>query len=162
MLLAVIFAAAVSQEAFAQEPTYSDYRDVFPQCSDFEPSPENSTIYLAKCGDRVMGFCFQTSDFAPIESRGYSGIINTLVGMDTTGMITGIKVISYSEAYEYADEFAYGGPFIDQFQGKYKGDSFRVGQDIDGITGATVSSSAIAKSVGQSAQRVYSIMAGRY
>lgn len=85
---------------------------------------------------------------------GYGGDITLAVGVDPgTNSVIGIKVLSHEETPGMGDKIE-GESFLSQFTGKPVDAPFVVGQDIDGITAATVSSEAVAKLVGGTAQQV--------
>ena len=89
------------------------------------------------------------------RGSGYSSVIETMVGVDTSGNIQGMKVLSQTEtpglgtkveAIKYGESEPY---FTRQFLGKQAG-NVAVKQDngnIDSITGATISSRALTNSV---------------
>jgi len=87
----------------------------------------------------------------PLE-RGYDGPIKMLVGMDTAGVLRGIIVTENREPYGY---FSVDLPeFAEQFEGKNIRDPFRVGEDIDAITRATISVRSASRAVRNSSRRV--------
>jgi ferredoxin/Na+-translocating ferredoxin:NAD+ oxidoreductase RnfG subunit len=99
-----------------------------------------------------VGLCFLTTDIAP-EIKGYAGPIKLMVGMDTQGVLSGIEIISHHETPSYV--WGIEAPwFKTQFKGKSASDPFQVDGDIDGISRATVTVTAIAQGVKRSAVRV--------
>ena len=94
----------------------------------------------------LIGYAFVTPDMPP-EPVGYNGPIDTLVGIDLEGNITGVKVVYYKESLRYTigDFFSWG--FEDQFVGKTAADRFQVDKDLDGIARATISAKAMARGV---------------
>ena len=106
-------------------------------------------------GEQVLvGYAFLTSDLPP-EELGYSGPIEALVGMDLEGTLTGVRVMRYREAFQriYGDFLRVPG-FQEQFAGKHIADPFRVYRDVDGISRATISVSAMARGIRNAARRV--------
>src|SRR5690606_16747802 len=90
-------------------------------------------------------------ELEPLE-RAYDGPIKMLVGMDTKGELTGIVVVEHREPYGY---FSVDLPeFPAQFAGKSVRDRFRVGEDIDAITRATVTVASASRAVRNSARRI--------
>lgn len=104
----------------------------------------------------LIGYAVVTADVLP-EPSGFSGPIDTLIGMDLEGTIVGLKVIYYKESHRYTigDFFSWPG-FEDQFIGKVPTDKFRVHRDgdIDGIAKATISVKAMAAGVRQTVRAV--------
>lgn len=91
---------------------------------------------------RLIGYCIRAS------GTGYNGYIRILVGIDTRGIIKGVKVLEHHETPGLGskiNEIKPGekGPwFLAQFKGK-AAKTLRVKKDIDAITGATISSKAV-------------------
>jgi len=136
LLKAVVPGADSFSEKEGEPPVYRAYRT----------DPDN--------GDKqLIGYAFVTPDMPP-EPNGYSGPIDTLVGMDLQGKIVGLKVIYYKESLRYTmgDFFSWG--FEEQFIDKSAADGFRVGRDIDGISKATISARAATSGIRQAVRAV--------
>jgi hypothetical protein len=74
---------------------------------------------------------FWTTELEPLE-RGYDGPIKMLVGMDTSGVLTGVLVTQHHEPY---GDFSVDPPqFAAQFKGKSIRDPFKVGADVDAVS----------------------------
>ena len=74
------------------------------------------------------------------NERGYHGPMHILVGMDLQGVLTGVVVDYDSEPYGY---FSVQPPeFVAQFKGKSVRAPFRVGEDIDAVSRATITITA--------------------
>ena len=101
----------------------------------------------------LIGYAFVTPDFPP-EPNGYSGPIDTLVGLGLDGKIVGLKVIYYKESLRYTigDFFSWG--FEEQFVGLDAANRFRVDKEIDGIVKATISAKAAARGIRRSVRAV--------
>ena len=78
-------------------------------------------------------------------TAGYAGTIRMLIGVSQEGRVTGLQVRSMEETFGLGAEALTDWEFLAQFLGT-EGDA-QVGADIDSITGATVTSKAIARSV---------------
>ena len=84
--------------------------------------------------------------------RGYGGPIAILVGVDAKGVITGIVMGEHHEPYgDFSIDRA---EFAAQFRGKDVRDPFRLGQDIDAVSRATITMSSAVRAVRNSARRV--------
>lgn len=81
-----------------------------------------------------------------VAPRGYGGPIVFDVGINKKGEIVGISVISIKETPGLGQNVMEPG-FTRQFIGKMANDDLEVGKDIDGLTGATISSNALALGV---------------
>src|SRR5690606_25141564 len=145
--------------------------EVMPGADSYSPRkgrPPYVEAYRTEDGERkVIGYVFLSTDIVDIP--GYSGQpMVTLIGMVTTGHITGTQILRHAEpilllGIPEADLMT----FIDQYLGKYVGDRIEIGKSrpeegligLDAISGATVtviaenqtilrSAMAIAKQVG--------------
>ena len=76
---------------------------------------------------------------------GYAGNITMLIGVSNEGTVTGLQVRDMSETQGLGGEALWNWEFLIQFLNN-AGDA-AIGENIDGLTGATVTSKAIAKSV---------------
>lgn len=85
------------------------------------------------------GFVVQTC------TDGYAGEIVMLVGVNKSGEVQGLVVRQLSETYGLGAEALTDTKFLSQFL-ETAGDA-QIGTNVDAITGATVSSKAIAKAV---------------
>ncbi|MCA9737739.1 MAG: 4Fe-4S binding protein [Gemmatimonadetes bacterium] len=102
----------------------------------------------------VVGYVFHTPDVPP-ERMGYSGPIETVVGMDLDGRITGVRITDYWESIRSSmGDFLREPGLQEQFAGKPIGDAFLVGEDVDGVSRATISAQALARGVRDAARRV--------
>ncbi len=94
----------------------------------------------------LVGFAFLTTDIAP-EILGYAGPIKILVGMTPQGSITKVHILDHSETSSYMFQLD---AFLSQFNSKSLNDPFALGDDIDGISRATITSNAITRAIGKS------------
>ena len=144
-------------------------KEVFPEAVGFEPVREAGEILYYKAigqDEKEIGYVFKAS------SRGYSSDIVTIAGLDLKGRITNIKVVYQNETPGLGTRITeviqketlwdvilkkvkLGKPpkpwFQEQFSGK---DAFGLSQNIDAITGATISSRAVIESVQEKASRL--------
>ncbi len=127
------------------------------------PKAAKGVIVPVKKGDKILyykGFASpDTTDLVGYiilsSAHGYSSNIEVMIGVDTTGVIQGMKILSQSETpglgakiteVKYGDKWPW---FQHQFIGK-KGDNLQVDKDggeIKSVTGATISSRAVTKAV---------------
>ena len=93
---------------------------------------------------KPIGYVFWTTDMVPNE-HGYHGPVHILVGLDLTGIITGIVVDYHSEPYGY---FSVEPPeFPAQFKGKSIFAPFRVGEDVDAVSRASLTISSATRAI---------------
>lgn len=79
------------------------------------------------------------------ESNGYGGPLKMAVAVDLEGTITGMAVIQHRETPSWFRKVS-DSDFLKSFLSKSYEDPFQLGEDVDGITSATYTSRAIAKS----------------
>ena len=79
------------------------------------------------------------------QTYGYAGYIQMLIGVHNDGYVTGLQVRSMEETYGLGAEALTDWEFLAQFL-RSEGDA-EIGTNVDAITGATVTSKAIARSV---------------
>ena len=134
-------------------------KEVVPGADSFSDKEGEPPVYKAyrsneSTGEKeLIGYAFVTPDVPP-ERNGYSGTIDTLIGMDLEGTIVGLKVIYYKESHRYTigDFFSWG--FEGQYIGKSAKDRLSIGRDIDGIAKATISAKAAAWGIRQTIRAV--------
>lgn len=78
-------------------------------------------------------------------TAGYAGPISMLIGVSDDGYVTGLQVRAMEETFGLGAEALSDWEFLAQFL-RNEGDA-EIGTNIDAITGATVTSKAIARSV---------------
>jgi NosR/NirI family nitrous oxide reductase transcriptional regulator len=130
---------------------------LFPDATAFSPkegSPPHFKAFTAdpQTGGRtVLGYAFWTTELEPLE-RGYDGPIKILVGLNPKGVLAGILVVDHHEPYGY---FSVDLPeFALQFKDKDIRDPFKVGDDIDAISRATMTVGSATRAVRNGARRL--------
>ena len=102
----------------------------------------------------VIGYVYLTANVPPIQ-YGYSGPIDVLVGMALTGHLTGATIVNYRESLSSSrGDFLRRGRLTEQLVGKHIGERFQVRRDLDGISGASISATAMFRGIRNSARRV--------
>ncbi len=117
---------------------------------------------LLKKGDKTekIGVIANSKDFAS-NIKGYNGPIHVEIGMDMTATIKGLRVVWHMEDKAYGDKVFTGGS-LTQFIGMDWRGRYKLGKDVDGVTGATVTSRALAKSIGYTVKRTAKYVLGVY
>ena len=149
-ILSIIAFLSLTSESSAKLVTKEDLADVLPAANLFVRKAEPFGYYVGYIteGGHLVGAAFVTTEVVPDESWGYRDQIATLVGVDLKGKITGVKVLSEFENPRYTKGLLSDGSwFLEQFKQKEAGDNFILKDDIDAISGATISSSAINRSI---------------
>jgi NosR/NirI family nitrous oxide reductase transcriptional regulator len=125
--------------------------EVFPNADHFGPKEGNPPAMAAFKGDQELGYVFEASDI------GYSGKpIRILVGMDKDGLIVGAKVFEHHEPI-----LLVGIPpeKLTDFVSGYVGSNIiekvkRKDQNVDAISGATVTAIVINDGISRTAMQV--------
>jgi len=139
---------------------YPQAKSFFPQATHFgalEGEPRAAPVFR---DDRLIGYLFLTADLVRIPA--YSGEpINTLVGFDLQGRITGIAIVEHQEpilAVGITEQRLHA--FADQYRGKSVFDRVTVGAPrpgyvaVDTISGATITVMVLNQTIMSAARRV--------
>ncbi|MBM3252260.1 MAG: RnfABCDGE type electron transport complex subunit G [Candidatus Omnitrophica bacterium] len=134
----------IEAQAITEEKAALD--GVYPEAADFgEEKLGDETYYVAKKDNKLMGYIIRA------KTKGYASTINMLVGFDPKGIIKGIKILTQEETPGLGakiNEVRYGEDkpwFLKQFEGK-KPQELDL-KNIQAITGATISSTAVLEGV---------------
>ena len=100
------------------------------------------TIHVVTLNDSTLGWIFRT-DKTPPKCKGKHGEIILWVGLDTEGLIKGVKIIDHVEDKKHFSLLTTSG-FFEQFFGRRATDDPAV---VDTVTSATRSSKAIREEV---------------
>jgi transcriptional regulator of nitric oxide reductase len=130
-------------------------RLLFPAATAFSPKEGDPPHFKAYSGARgsqtVIGYAFWTTELVPLE-RGYGGPIAMLVGLDTKGVLTGISMGEHHEPY---GDFSIDRPeFSATFKGKDVRSPFKLGEDVDAVSRATITMSSAVRAIRNSARRM--------
>jgi len=154
--LVVGFSTLALGQQVADPQLLARLKTLFPSAASFSPKegdPPHFTAYGpgARGSQPVLGYAFWTTEAVPLE-RGYGGPIPLLVGIDTKGILTGVVVGEHHEPY---GEFSIDRPeFPAQFKGKNVRDPFKLGEDVDAVSRATITMSSAVRSIRNAARRV--------
>lgn len=129
-----------------------------------------ATKFVKKAGywegyrdNRLVGYVMLSNDWTK-HLVGYSSKpLETLIGMDTNGVISGVKIIAYSEPiFMIGIKDSDYSKFLGQYVGKNIKDNLTVGREItmDAITGATVSALVQNATILGSARGVSAVVSG--
>ncbi|HAR85670.1 electron transporter RnfG [Clostridium sulfidigenes] len=103
---------------------------------------ENVTgIFQAKTSGSDAGYVFQ------VNSSGYGGKIELMVGIDAEGAVSGITILSHTETPGLGSKAKDDPSFAAQYKGLSSEKELTVGSDIQAITGATITSKAVTTGV---------------
>jgi NosR/NirI family transcriptional regulator, nitrous oxide reductase regulator len=155
-IVSAVFAVAVIADAQGSDARVEPLlKRLFPnstRISAKEGAPPHFSVFGTRAGaEALIGFGFWTTELEPLE-RGYDGPIKILVGMDTRGILAGVVVVDHHEPYGY---FSVEPPaFAAQFVGKSVRDPFKVGDDIDAVSRASITMLSATRAIRNSARRM--------
>lgn len=100
------------------------------------------TFYYAKKADGVL-----EKACTVVAQQGKEGPMSIGVCFDNVGLVQSVTILSSEEEHgkKVAEE-----SWLKQFKGKKVSDAFQVGRDVDGVSGATMSSKAVAETLRKS------------
>ena len=93
-----------------------------------------NAVYAVYREDAWLGYAVD------LDSRGFGGNINMMVGIAADGTVCGVRVISHSETPGLGSRATLSS-YLDHFTGF--GEPLTIKQDVDAISGATISSKAV-------------------
>lgn len=136
--------------AQAQEEEEMSLKEVMPQGEKFIPVKKGEEILYYKVNDKddkFIGVAFKA------EGDGYSSDIETMVGMTKDGTITNIKILSQNETPGLGMQVTEPA-FLNQFSNK----NIKNLNEVQAITGATISSTAVIDSVQIKAKEIQKLI----
>ncbi|MEF3255439.1 MAG: RnfABCDGE type electron transport complex subunit G [Deferribacterales bacterium] len=105
---------------------------------------DGKSVYIAKKGGKLVGVAFKST-----SSKGYSGDIDILVGIDLNGKVYGVEILKHAETPGLGSKIETDS-FKRSFKGLGKEDKIAVKKDggvIDQFSGATISPRAVCEAV---------------
>ncbi len=121
---------------------------VLPTADSFE-SQEDGAYYTGLSGSELVGYVFET------EASGYGGKVGVMTGIDTEGNITGLGANAQKPDFlnQYLQPAPEGGLSVIKYQTPAEG-------QIEAMTGATITSTAVTNAVNQAIEQYYSVKGG--
>jgi uncharacterized protein with FMN-binding domain len=114
---------------------------VLPAASRFQRlSADTYAAYRAGSPEELIGYV------AIAEANGFGGKIKVAVAVDVEGVVLNAAVVERRETPAWYDRIVRA-RFIERLWGKSYADPFRLGVDVDGVSGATYTARAIAEAV---------------
>lgn len=148
LTVVLLFSASAVLKPIAEENKKEEKEHIMPLLL---PGNETFTQEAYEGEDANITALFKGENGYVIETtvEGYVDDIVTLVGVNKTGTVTGVMVRDMAETYGLGRRAMTDMSFLKQFLGT-KGEA-AVGEDIDALTGATVTSKAVTKAVNSAA-----------
>ena len=97
-------------------------------------------VYQVRQGEDILGYCVQ------VVTAGFGGDMTLMVGFNSDLAVVGVQILSHSETPGLGAKVNDAG-YLSQYGGK-TGD-LALGEDIDAISGATISSKAVLAGVNE-------------
>ena len=132
---------------------------VLPAAEEFE-SQEDGAYYTGSAGGQLVGYVFET------EASGYGGKVKVMTGIDAEGAITGVVILSHDETpglganaekpdflNQFLQQAPEGGLEVIKYQTPGEG-------QIQAMTGATVTSTAVTNAVNQAIAQYNTVKGG--
>ena len=141
---------------FEHAPTVADLKRIYPDAVHIEADPGDPAVIRVLAADAIpLGWALRTSPAAD-RVLGYQGPTDAVVGFDTAGKVCGVAVLA-----SYDNE-----PYVgyvrddDAFRGVYRGMPLEEvagidprGTGIEGVSGATMTSQAVAEGIVRAARQ---------
>jgi electron transport complex protein RnfG len=137
----------------------SSLRDALP-ADKFEKIEINGEIFYKGFDKGTIGkqSVYQLVGYAvPVSSRGYSGAIQMVVGINLSGMIVNVVIVDQKETPGLGAKIIIK-DFLSQFTGKKSSDKIGPKEDIDAITGATISTAAVCQGAKEALKKYLMLM----
>ncbi len=157
LLLAGVNSITKEKIAFAQEKEkITAMENILSEADSFKSVNENITAGLEN--GIVIGYCVNTT------VKGFGGDINMLVGINNDGSLTGIDVLSHSETAGLGAKAD-----TDEFKSRFTGKDAMLSvvktktersDEVQAITGATITSSAVAKGIEDAFYQIQKAVSG--
>lgn len=129
-------------------------RAIFPACEDYDEVNTQTegvtSAFLVRAGGKEIGFA------AGVEPMGFGGKLSMIVGLDLSGKIVGVKIVSHSETPGLGGRVNDEG-YLSQYIGK--SGELTIGENVDAITGSSISSKAVLAGV-NSAVKAFAELSG--
>ncbi len=120
----------------------------FPSAARFERTSDDTyAAYQTDSSEQVIAYVTVG------EANGYGGPMKVAVALDLDGGVLGMVVFEHKETRTWYKRVA-DDDFVASLLGKSYADEFQVGADVDGVTGATYTSRAIAEAVREGSRAV--------
>jgi len=162
--LALRLGGEAGASRFEKTPSLDDLKKIFADAVAIEPDAGDPAVIRVHAADRIpLGWALRTSP-ASDRTIGYQGPTDAVIAFDPAGRVAGVVVL---ESY---DNEPYVGYVRDDeaFRGVYRGMTFEelAGIDpldtgIEGVSGATMTSQAVARGIVQAASHKLSKRHGR-
>ncbi|MFC1726385.1 4Fe-4S binding protein [candidate division KSB1 bacterium] len=136
----------------AESSLIPHFKKVIPQAGYFEQITGN--VYSAKAGKNtgnILGY------IAVATGNGYGGTMKLAAAADSSGIITGFTIVEQRETFSFLRRVLKS-DLLKSLTGKSFSSSFKHGEDIEFVTGATYTSKALVNSVKQAIRETSKVL----
>ena len=145
LLAAVVWLLRSGREPKVEALDVSRVRDFFPDAAEMGAPDASAGLQAVRdASGQVLGLVAQTLPEAS-SIIGYAGPSNVLIAMDSKGAIIGLRLLQSEDTPDHVAEVVKQRKFFSQFKDRHLGDTGEM--RVDGVSGATLTSSAIAEGV---------------
>lgn len=146
--------AEAAEPAAAPAPAGPEYADAIFEIVGGDASLTAADLWEVRQGDDLIGVA------TVVTVQGYGGPMDVLAVVDPKAQsLVGVRVLKEKETPGLGSRVKEPG-FLGQFVGKTLTDSFKVGDDVDGITMATISAQAVSDAAKQAIELIAQLYAG--
>jgi len=139
---AVVGVTSKVVEARKAEELKAALGTLLPTADNFSPVDADGVIYYQGfTGDTPAGYVVTGI------GSGYGGALEVLVGFDANNRITNVQIGSNGETPGIGTKVTQSPDFVAQFVGKSTRDPLSLGQDVQGVSGASMSSDGVTQAV---------------
>lgn len=142
LLAAAVIAIRRTQPSEVGELTVDRVRDFFPAAAVL--AAQSGMQVVKDASGITLGHVMQTSPEAD-DIIGYAGPTNTLIALDSRGKVLGLRILHSGDTTDHVAEVVGQRSFFKQFTHKKAAEVANL--HVDGVSGATLTSSAIAEGV---------------
>jgi len=114
---------------------------------------EDHEIYLVMKDGDAIGYT------VTVKPQGYGGEIEMLVGISPEKTVVGTQIISMSETPGVGSRVKSDPDFLPQFEGR--GEAFVIGENVDAISGASISSKAVTAGINEALSVEFDVEAAK-
>lgn len=142
IIIGLLIIMAISFHSWQKNQDFiSKLQPLIPQAEKFEQISSDPLVYKAIKENEVLGYC------GVGNGVGYGGNISIVVAVNPDGKMLGLKVLDQAETPSFFDKIVKAG-YFKQYQDKdIKQDAFELGNDVDAVSGATISSRGVINAV---------------
>jgi transcriptional regulator of nitric oxide reductase len=124
---------------------------VLPDADRYEFVDGTLPHFRAYTGGALTGLAFFTNELDP-KVYGYKTQFWMMVGVRTSGVISGVSIDYHAEPFGY---FSVDPPeYVEQFKGKSIMDPLEVGNDIDAVSRATITTESATRAIRQGSRQL--------